>query len=232
MTYKINLYNLLNLFINVRISSLNLNKILGVKLLKVNSYNEWDKLKEIVVGRPESKAFLTFNYPGPVDPDKLILLQQLAKKAFPNTLIEEVSESMENLCDIIKNFGAKVHRPRHDLSSGLFSTPTWSSTGINTYNARDLHLVVGDTIIESASHMKHRHYEPQAYHDIFIEYLKNGSKWVSAPKPRLVGDYRIPFYEDGKKYHKLAEDEILFEAANTLRMGRDEVGGVASDSSF
>ena len=28
-------------------------------------------------------------------------------------------------------------------------------------------------------------------------------------------------YEDGQKFIKLSEDEILFEAANTVRMGRD-----------
>ena len=38
--------------------------------------------------------------------------------------------------------------------------------------------------------------------------------------------------EDGKKYHKLAEDEILFEAANTLRMGRDLIYLVSGSGNY
>ena len=33
--------------------------------------------------------------------------------------------------------------------------------------------------------------------------------------------FRIVLVEDLKLLHKLAEDAILFEAANTLRMGKD-----------
>lgn len=200
--------------------------------MKLCSHNEWDPLKEVIVGVPESKAFLTFPDTNSIDEDTFKTLSDLAGQAFPKTLIDEVNEDIEAFCDVLRTYGAKVHRPNSDSVNELFSTPHWCSTGINLYNVRDLHLVVGNTLIESPSHMKHRYFEAQGLHDIFLSYMDEGFRWVSAPKPRLVGNYRVPFFEDGKKYHKLSEDEILFEAANTLRMGRDLIFLVSGSGNY
>ena len=72
-----------------------------------------------------------------------------------------------------------------------------------------------------------------------INILKKAS-WIAGPKPRLNYESSVPYYrnedervmtaEDLKhieltkgrveKLHKISEKEILFEAANTVRMGK------------
>ncbi len=106
---------------------------------------------------------------------------------------------------------------------------------------RDLHLVVGNTVIESPSHHISRYFESTALYEIWYEYFEEGFKWISGPKPKLVEDPVEPYFRDElnriltdedirhqeltkgrlEKLHKLNEKEILFEAANTVRMGRD-----------
>ena len=201
--------------------------------MKMSSYNEWDPLKEVIVGVADTKAFLTFPDREWVPEDQREEIESLAAQAFPQSLIDDVNADLEALCDVIREYGAKVFRPDSTGVNNFHSTGSWCSTGINAYNARDLHLVVGDTLIESPSHMKHRYFEAQCMHKIFLEeYMDEGFRWIAAPKPRLKGNYRIPFFEDGKKYHKLSEEEILFEAANTLRMGRDLIYLVSGSGNY
>jgi glycine amidinotransferase/scyllo-inosamine-4-phosphate amidinotransferase 1 len=187
--------------------------------MKLNSHNEWDTLKEIIVGKPNARASLIFNKP----PKEKVLeeAESLAREAYPEYIINEINEDLEGLCDVLKGFGAKVLRPNTSDIHKVFTTPYFTASAEHAYNARDLYLVVGDTIIESPSQEKHRYFEAQSYYDAIYPYFDEGSKWIAGPKPRLTGDYLFPFFEDERKYLALSEDEILFEAANTVRMGKD-----------
>lgn len=192
--------------------------------MKLNSHNEWDKLQEIIVGRGESKAGLIFeNYTGlgSISRENLEKAEKLAKEAYPDWLVNEINEDLEELAGVARKFGAKVFRPDNSDVHKPFATPTFAASAEHAYNARDLYLVVGDTVIESPSQEKHRYFEAQAYYDILYGYFKEGSRWIAGPKPKLKGEYKIPYYEDEKLHIKLTEDEILFEAANTVRMGKD-----------
>lgn len=200
--------------------------------MKINSHNEWDKLKEIIVGTAESMACLIFSTPGPPSDEIIETACKLAREAYPKWLVDEVNEDLEELCDVLKDFGAKVYRPNNRDINKIYLTPNWSAAGNNVYNMRDLHLVVGNTVIESPSQERHRFFEATGLYDIWYEYFKEGFRWIAGPKPKLEGNYKIPFYENGKKYHKLAEDEIIFEAANTVRMGRDLLYLVSSSGNY
>ena len=103
----------------------------------------------------------------------------------------------------------------------MYASPDWSASGDIACNTRDLHLVVGNTVIETPSQERHRLYEATGLYPLWQKYFEEGFRWIAAPKPQLVGNYSISYYENGQKYHKLTESEILFEAANTVRMGRD-----------
>jgi len=199
--------------------------------MKLNSHNEWDKLREVIVGRAGTKAYLVWPRPGLPDPKVLAKAEQLAREAYPQWLVDEINEDHESLCNVLREYGAKVYRPDNALVDKFCSTPLWSASGDNLCNARDLYLVVGDTLIESPSQERHRFFEATGYYDIWYEYFKNGGfRWIAGPKPRLRDGYMSVFTdaqgapllrEDGGRYIKLSEDEILFEAANTVRMGRD-----------
>ena len=212
---------------------------------KINSHNEWDKLKEVIVGSAR-QATVGVEY---FNPDKISEATQkkiieLTNKASPQWFLDEVNEDLDNLANILKEYGAKVHRPKeHDIQK-FYSGPFWTATGNNFYNVRDLHLVVGENVIESSSPRISRFYEASSLYDIWYDYFNSGSgfKWISAPKPMLPENPLTPLYVDGskerilteedfkhkelsggrlEKLHKLNEKEIYFEAANTVRMGRD-----------
>lgn len=189
--------------------------------MKLNSHNEWDKLREVILGSAESQACLAFSTAQPVLPETLEKIEKLAREAFPLWLIDEVNEDLQELCDVMQKFGVKVLRPNSSAVGKPYSTLDWSAVGEYMYNMRDLHLVVGDMVIESPSQERHRFFEATGLYDIWYDYFKEGCRWIAAPKPKLTGDYMITYYEEGNRYQKLAEGEILFEAANTVRMGKD-----------
>ena len=197
--------------------------------MKVNSHNEWDRLREIIVGRGEGQACLSFTSPGLVPEGLLEKARKLAQEAFPQWLVDEVNEDLEGLCGVLRSFGVKVYQPNASHINRAFTTPYFSAVGDHVYNMRDLHLVVGDTVIEAPSQERHRYFEAMGLYEIWYQYFKEGEcRWITAPKAKLACEYMTTYeeegrseYEDGQKYITLTEDEILFEPANTVRMGRD-----------
>jgi len=190
-------------------------------------------LREIIVGTADSAtASITVTSDEPMTEAHKEKIGTLARQAYPDSLIDEVNEDLDQFCHQIESFGAKVLRPNPEGVGQIFSTPNWSAASNNVYNMRDLHLVVGNTVIESPSPNKHRLFEAYALQDILYDYFEEGFRWINAPKQKLTGEYRIPFYEDGKRFTKLSEDEILFDAANTLRMGRDLIYLVSSSGNY
>ena len=210
--------------------------------MKLNSHNEWDKLKEIIVGSAGgTHAVLTWHKQDSIPEKVLREAHEINKSAHPKWFLDEINEDLQNLADTIAGFGVKVYRPKvHDIRRPLQS-PFWNSTGNNNYNVRDLNLVVGNSLIESPSHLPSRYFEAMALYDIWYEYFEEGFKWICGPRPKLETPALEPYYrgEDDReltdedrrymeltggrveKLHMLTESEILFEAANTLRMGKD-----------
>lgn len=213
------------------------------KVGKINSHNEWDKLKEVVLGiASHSMAALTWTKPDPIPEPVLEKAFRLAREAYPQWLLDEVNEDLESISDIFKQFGVKVHRPKAFDLNRMYSSPYgWSSTGNDIYNIRDLHLIVGNNVIESPSPIKSRYFEATALYNVWYKYFETGFRWIVAPKPTIVGEVLSPYFRDEnsrelthedlryqeltkgrlEKLHKLTEKEILFEAANTVRMGKD-----------
>lgn len=206
------------------------------------SHNEWDPLREVIVGTVDrTHAVLTWTHPEPPSAAALTEAYTLAQEAYPAWLLEECAEDLDVLATTLTGFGVTVHRPTVHNLAHMSATPHWQSTGNNLYNVRDLHLVVGNTVIESPSHIHSRQFEAWALHDIWHAYFEHGFRWIAAPKPRLDVPVLEPYYRDGENrilspedrqhmaltggrvetLHRMTEREIVFEAANTLRMGRD-----------
>ena len=176
---------------------------------------------------------------------------RIAKKIHPSWYIDEVEEDLDDLCKALTEFGVKIYRPERYGAEHVFSTPEWSASGKDLYNVRDLHLVVGDTVVVSSSPTRSRYFEPTAFYNIWYHYFEQGFKWISAPKPRLSGEYVVPYYRDGEQittkedvlqaklsggrteeFHKLLESEILFDAAGTIRLGRDLIYLVSNTGNY
>ena len=214
--------------------------------MKLNSHNEWDPLKAVVVGtvagfRPGLEL------PGHV-PGALDSAEQLARQAYPAWYLDEVAEDLDDLCAIFRRAGATVLRPQWSESTSRFATPNWSASGFDIYNVRDLHIVFGDTLVVSAPSSRFRLFETYALQDMFYEaFFEAGFKWISAPLPRLKGEYiheiqrsrsELESTEDdlhqrlshglSEVFHYLDEEEVIFDAANIIRLGSDVLFLVSS----
>lgn len=140
--------------------------------MKIHSFNEWDQLKEVVVGTATGA-----NWPSH-DP---VFSKELSQGGWTETpppsgpvserIIDEANEDLEGLVDIFKKAGVKVHRP---LENDFVK-----SRGMYNYCPRDRLLIAGDKIVDTAMMYPCREQE--------INYLKNvtdGNSIISMPKDR------------------------------------------------
>jgi glycine amidinotransferase/scyllo-inosamine-4-phosphate amidinotransferase 1 len=186
----------------------------------VKSCNEWDTLKEVFVGNIENannpmkgKDLHCINYADKPNIDDIY------EGYYPEQVIEETKEDLEELVSTLKSFRVTVKRPTtQDNSKPFLSNGEWMSDGYYNYCPRDSVTVIGDTIIESPMTLRSRYFETFSFRDDFIDYMKKGARWISAPKPML----RDELYDRSDLSQlTLKEIEPIFDAANILRCNDD-----------
>jgi scyllo-inosamine-4-phosphate amidinotransferase 1 len=133
--------------------------------MKISSYNEWDKLRSVVVGSATDA-----NWPVN-DP---VFKQEKNKTTWTASpvpsgpvakhIINEANQDLDILANTLTNLGVEVHRPK-PLN---FQT----HDGMYNYCPRDRFLVYGDTIVDPAMMYPCRDMELQCYHDI-VDSAKN-----------------------------------------------------------
>jgi glycine amidinotransferase len=208
--------------------------------VKLNSHNEWDPLRTVVVGTVD-RFSPGLEFPPAASEAVRERASGLVKRAYPQWYLDEVAEDLEGLCSIFRRAGVSVLRPSWTADAAHFSTPEWSASGFDIYNVRDLHIVFGNTLIVSAPSSRFRLFEPQAFRSLFYEhFFESGFRWICAPPPILRGEYlheirrplsELELREDllhkelsrglSEIFHRLDEDEIIFDAANIIRVDRD-----------
>jgi scyllo-inosamine-4-phosphate amidinotransferase 1 len=125
----------------------------------IHSYNEWDTLKEVVVGRA---CFA--NWPS----DDPVFAQESEKTTWketpvpsgpvPDWIIDEANEDLDMLALVLEKCGAVVHRPKelnYQERGGMYS-----------YCPRDRLLVYGDSIIDPAMMYPCRDMEIEALEEV------------------------------------------------------------------
>lgn len=212
--------------------------------LRLNSDNEWNRLRAVIVGTVDGYACGLESDTRDV-PDEAI---EIARSAYPVWYLDEVAEDLDGLCQIFTKAGVTVLRPRWVAPVDDFRTPDWAASGHDTYNVRDLHIVFGNTLVVSAPSSRFRLFETQAFQAVLYEhFFEQGFRWISAPLPRLAGQYSHEYsgsrtaleaLEDRlhaqlssgltEVYHRLDEREVIFDAANIIRLGRDVLFLVSS----
>jgi glycine amidinotransferase len=193
----------------------------------VNSHNEWDPLEEVIVGRldgaviPSSHIGVSISVPRRIR--KLFSL--VSGMRYPQFLVRPAQRELDGLARLLESEGVRVRTP--DILDGraLISTPNWKSRGFCTACPRDLFLIVGDEIIETPSPWRCRYAEPGAYRRLFREYHHAGARWVAAPKPVLEDalyeqEFTVPKENEPMRY-VLTEHEVVFDAADFVRCGKD-----------
>lgn len=189
--------------------------------MPVQTHNDWDPLEEIIVGTADhamlptlDKSTHSFCYAA----DKMEDIKHLDGILHDKQIIDEANQDLEQLSDTLQGLGVKVRRPDSIDHTKKFSTPEWSSTGWYTYCPRDLLLPLDNMIIECPSPMRSRYFETRAYHKHLYEWMEQGTQWICAPKPILSDDsYQLDNIKDATLLNK----EIVFDAPNVVRMGRD-----------
>jgi glycine amidinotransferase len=207
------------------------------KPIIVNSWNEWDPLKHVIVGVPDESsvpalepAFEAKAVGAKVDLGKVVFGPREAEA------VKIAREQLDSLCNVLRSHGVTVDRPTPlPVMTGV-TTPYFSAkTLFGCMPARDLLLTIGNTIVESPGSWRCRYWETMCYRDLLHGYwmADRQMKWMAAPKPKLTDESYSAWWALGTDDERAAwvkedppkfasnEHEILFDAADTIRLGRD-----------
>ena len=179
----------------------------------VNTHNEWDPIREIVVGVAtgaqipgvKDRALHCINYATLGDDE----FAGIETGPYPERVIAETNEDLDKFCADLTAMGIRVHRPAPADFTELYATEDWEVDGCYAYCPRDTILTIGESAIETPMSLRHRQNEARLYRHIVDT--------VRAPRPRLLDG--IYDYVIGKP--TLRNDEPVFDAANCLKLGTD-----------
>lgn len=138
----------------------------------INVYDDFTRLNEVILGDVNIHLLQTVNAK---------YRQQI------EDIFLETRNDLNTIQSILQSKGIKVHRPKIDRKfAETIVTPYWTEQGIrNCLSPRDSFAVIGDTLLEGASHKRSSHFESLYYKDLFVELFKQGGKWISMPRPAL-----------------------------------------------
>ena len=184
----------------------------------LHSFDEFTKLRSIVVGtpfganHPEIEASFENFFRVPKDE----ALRRAAIGPIPQPIIEEIEEDIHGFIDVLLKFDIEVIRPVAVDSTISFRTPHFEISQLYSLMPRDCLLVVGDVFVEVPSPSRARYFETFAFRQFMEAYVQKGAHVVAAPKPILgAGSYRAGAGAG------ITEVEVLFDAANCVRVGKD-----------
>jgi glycine amidinotransferase len=182
----------------------------------LHSFDEFTTLRAVIVGSAEGAnhpeidvSFENFFRP-PTDPE----LRRKAIGPIPRVVIDEIEEDIAGFVSALLAFGVEVHRPSPCDSTRSIGNPFWTSSQLYSLMPRDSLLVCGDLVVETPSPIRSRYFETFAFRSLLAGYAEYGAHVIAAPKPMLTDDT----FSNGIS---LSEHEILFDAANCVRLGRD-----------
>lgn len=213
--------------------------------MRVNSHNEWSRLREVIVGAgfPEAIPSAEFGF-------KIFFHNNIYNTTFHKNAseyickkdIEEHNEDVDNFVRLLTELDVVVKRPKIPPNITTTKTLTFESTNYPALNPRDLVMIVGDEIIETPPVCRYRYFENDYMKHLFMEYFKSGSKWTVAPRPLLLdSSYDLSYVcdtDDSKNYYESLRQsdqhmlnighEIMFDAANCMRLGKHIVMNVSN----
>ncbi len=203
----------------------------------VCSWNEWDPLKHVIVGRAEGTMLQA---PEPVVqldfPDQGFPLGTFG--SLPKEMEDKAGELLDNYAAILENRGIRVDRPSPLDFSQVIQTPDWKQDSMfGCMPPRDVLLTVGDEILEAPMSFRSRWFEYLCYRPLLEQYYKEDPsfRWETAPKPRLTDrTYKKDFWKEWNSISEeeqwkrtvnsdwiISETEPLFDAADVARCGKD-----------
>ena len=215
-------------------------------MMRVNSHNEWDTLTEVIVGDGFSTKLPVLDYSFRLFfHDNLWESRdyQFGSEFVTKRHVEEHSEDIQKFVELLQSLNVRVKRPKVPEKIHKVSTPAWDSTIHPALNVRDMAMIVGDIIIETPPSQRYRYFENMMLNHLFLDYFKSGAKWIQSPKPIMTDNsfdlsYINESTGDVEYYDKFKSDdhyldcghEIMFDAANCVRMGSHILMNVSNDN--
>lgn len=203
----------------------------------VNSWNEWDPLKHVIVGRadgsciPDDEPAVRCKVPENSDLRGKWGLRH-------KTSIDAANSQLDAFVAILEMRGIRVDRPTPLHFEQPIGTPDFKArTMFGCMPPRDVIATVGREIIEATMSYRCRWFDFLCYRPLLERYFNEDKemRWEAAPKPRLTDrSYKVGYFDQGlgiiERLEKAAakdfvttEAEPLFDAAELIRMGRDIV---------
>src|SRR5579863_3307661 len=149
----------------------------------VNSWNEWDPLKEVIIG--VASGAREMGYEPALSPYFSTPCEAGigAGAPIPQALIDDAARQLDGFARRLEGLGIKVRRPDPVDHGIAVRTPDWSACGGHASACpRDTLLVIGNEIIEAPMAQRGRYFEFRAYRSLLREYFHNGAQWTAAPK--------------------------------------------------
>ena len=203
----------------------------------VRSWNEWDPLRHVIVGRADGTM---------IQAPEIALQRDWPEDGFPlgtygpypEEMQEKANEQLDGFAKMLEGRGIRVDRPTPIDFSQVVKTPDWTQeTMFGCAPPRDLLLTVGTEILEATMSYRSRWYEYLCYRPLLEGYFREDPsfRFSAAPKPRLTErTYKKDFW---KEWESLSEEEQweraeicdwiptevepLFDAADVVRFGKD-----------
>ncbi len=204
---------------------------------KVCSWNEWDPLKHVIVGRADGtmvqapEPAVERNWPEYGFP-------RGTYGPLPKEMEAKANEQLDNFARMLEKRGIRVDRPSPLDFSQSVQTPDWKqATMFGCMPPRDVLLTVGPEILEATMSARSRWFEYLVYRPLLERYFQEDPnfRWEAAPKPRLTErTYKKDYWQnfdlmsEEEKLQRtmrrdwgLTEAEPCFDAADVARCGKD-----------
>jgi glycine amidinotransferase len=204
----------------------------------VSSWNEWDPLKHVIVGRADGTV---------VQAPEPACVRDWPKYGFPKgtygplpkEMEAKANEQLDNFAKLLEGRGIRADRPTPIDFTQKVQTPDWVQNSMfGVMPPRDLLATVGNEILEATMSQRSRWFEFICYRPLLNRYFQEDPnfRFEAAPKPRLTDrTYKIGFWDEVetkteeeqieqytmKKQWALTEEEPLFDAADIGRFGKD-----------
>ena len=200
----------------------------------VNSWNDFDSLRHVIVGRAD------FTFIPPTEPATEAKIPEDSDMRGlwgprPLHTVEAANRQLDTLTQALEAKGIRVDRPTPIQWNQAVTTPDFmTGTMFGCMPPRDVLLTVGKEILSAPMSFRCRYWEYLAYHDLMQRYFDEdpGFRWEQAPRPRLTPDaYQVGYFDEITLEERLrrtaaldfvtTEHEPLFDAADVLRIGKD-----------
>jgi len=202
----------------------------------VSSKSEFENLRTVLLGTAEGYAPYVWAWKADCDQASFTEATKLADKAIPPRILQEIEEDLITFRNSLQSLDIEVLRPEYDLSERSWASDYFYAKGCDPYNVRDLHAVIGKKMVFASPPCPSRVAENFQTRDYFFELAqKFNLEILEAPTPLLPNNPLVevsqvdgvPLNEVatgtrlggvyGKVWHRLTEDEPLFDAANITR---------------